>query len=160
MQWNKIAKLPGKVGSCASEDMIGVWKSMEPGMVEITVTFIWVLQEHKAFHEETKSLRKVVKWKPMLMLALPESLITETKLGNRQHQSFTQQQGQTRFYKRFFSWCRQQIRFLGMMPNARGMTMKAHWKNQQRSSHGYCMQVWQQDREAAPSNPHTHTNHR
>lgn len=47
-----------------------------------------VLHEHKALHEKTKSRREVVKWKAMLMLALPESLITETKPGSRQHQSW------------------------------------------------------------------------
>lgn len=87
MQWNKTAELPVKVGFGASEDMIGVWKPTEPGIVEMT-KLLQVLQEYKALHEKSKSLRKVVKWKPMLILALPESLITEIKLGSRQHQSW------------------------------------------------------------------------
>lgn len=77
-----------------------------------------------------QNLGKVVKRKPTLTPALPEILITETMLMSRQQQSWTllNSKDSQDFIKKFLSWCRLQISFLGMMPNARGRTMKPNLK--------------------------------
>lgn len=72
-----------------------------------------VLQEHKALHEKTKRLREVVKWKPMLMAGITWEPHYRNKAWEKTTPilGFTQQQGQTTFYKR--SLCRWQISFFG-----------------------------------------------